>query len=332
MQLSLTLLEILILMAGAIGLGITIHFFIVSKRSLKSFSQDPELFNRTLEEWKLRYFNDIEKKDAEIGRLRGENENLKGQAEQLAGENDDLRYRMEKTSAQPTAPAGTPGPGFLAELSAMQKGLLEQNKRISQLLEQISEVKENEASGGDLKQMNEELVMEVEELRTRLAAREKELEDTRNHSRVSNEMSSMLDSAYREFNVLQEKIVKLETQLSSSQRITMEYEDLREGFFKASKDLEEQRNRLTEVMNENRQLQLELSVTNEKLREANFQRQQLQKRVSYLEELNQDLQSVAEANRRLESQLKRIGELESLLNVMAEERDQLARRQENAPL
>ena len=214
----------------------------------------------------------------------------------------------------------------------MQKGLLEQNKRISQLLEQISEVKENEASGGDLKQMNEELVMEVEELRTRLAAREKELEDTRNHSRVSNEMSSMLDSAYREFNVLQEKIVKLETQLSSSQRITMEYEDLREGFFKASKDLEEQRNRLTEVMNENRQLQLELSVTNEKLREANFQRQQLQKRVSYLEELNQDLQSVAEANRRLESQLKRIGELESLLNVMAEERDQLARRQENAPL
>ena len=332
MQLSLTLLEILILMAGAIGLGITIHFFIVSKRNLKSFSQDPELFNRTLEEWKLRYFNDIEKKDAEIARLRGESENLKGQAEQLAGENDDLRYRMEKTAAQPAAPTGTPGPGFLAELSAMQKGLLEQNKRISQLLEQISEVKENEASGGDLKQMNEELVMEVEELRTRLAAREKELEDTRNHSRVSNEMSSMLDSAYREFNVLQEKIVKLETQLSSSQRITMEYEDLREGFFKASKDLEEQRNRLTEVMNENRQLQLELSVTNEKLREANFQRQQLQKRVSYLEELNQDLQSVAEANRRLESQLKRIGELESLLNVMAEERDQLARRQENAPL
>jgi hypothetical protein len=82
-----------------------------------------------------------------------------------------------------------------------------------------------------------------------------------------------------------------------------------------------------DVINENRNLQQEIAENSEKLREANFQRQQLQKRVAYLEELNQDLQTVADANRKLESQLKRIGELESLLNVMAEERDELAKKQ-----
>ena len=67
--------------------------------------------------------------------------------------------------------------------------------------------------------------------------------------------------------------------------------------------------------------------TEDKLKDANFQRQQLQKRVSYLEELNNDLQAVSDANKRLESQIKRIGELESMLNVVAEERDKLIKKQ-----
>ena len=39
------------------------------------------------------------------------------------------------------------------------------------------------------------------------------------------------------------------------------------------------------------------------------------------------MQAVAEANKKLEGQLKRVGELESRLNMIAEERDELARRQ-----
>jgi uncharacterized protein YlxW (UPF0749 family) len=61
----------------------------------------------------------------------------------------------------------------------------------------------------------------------------------------------------------------------------------------------------------------------DKLREANHQRQQLQKKISYLEELNNDLHMVADANKKLEGQLKRMGELESMLNVVSEERDKL---------
>jgi len=82
------------------------------------------------------------------------------------------------------------------------------------------------------------------------------------------------------------------------------------------------------MTSENQQLTLRLSEVEDKFREANFQRQQLQKRVSYLEELNNDLQVLADANKKLEHQLRRIGELESMLNVVSEE-NQFLKRQVN---
>ena len=80
---------------------------------------------------------------------------------------------------------------------------------------------------------------------------------------------------------------------------------------------------------ENQHLQTKLTETEDKLTDTNFQRQQLQKRVAYLEEINNDLQVISDANKKLETQIKKIGELESMLNVVSEERDQLMRRQTN---
>jgi hypothetical protein len=50
----------------------------------------------------------------------------------------------------------------------------------------------------------------------------------------------------------------------------------------------------------------------------------------YLEELNNDLQLVADANKKLETQLKRIGELESMLNMMSGERELQTQRHTKA--
>jgi Tfp pilus assembly protein PilO len=95
-----------------------------------------------------------------------------------------------------------------------------------------------------------------------------------------------------------------------------------------NRDFEDQKIKLNSISSDHQQMQAQLKETEEKLREANFQRQQLQKRVAYLEELNNDLQAVSDANKKLEGQLKRIGELESMLNMAAEERDQLIRKVE----
>lgn len=80
-------------------------------------------------------------------------------------------------------------------------------------------------------------------------------------------------------------------------------------------------------MQENQRLQIEVSGTQDKLSEANQQRQQLQKKVAYLEELTNDLQQMSETNKKLEGQLKKIGELESILNIVSEERDHLKENQ-----
>ena len=108
--------------------------------------------------------------------------------------------------------------------------------------------------------------------------------------------------------------------------MNMEYEDLKEAHARMSKDFEEHKLKVNALTIENQQLQTQLADVEDKLREATFQRQQLQKRTIYLEELNSDLQVVSDTNKKLESQLRRVGELESMLNVVSEERDQLRDR------
>jgi chromosome segregation ATPase len=334
MQLSLSLAEIIVLMAGAITLGITIHFFIVSRRSLKTMSFDPGRTAKTLEEWKLRYFNDVEKRDQELQNLRKELEHAIEKTRVLQQEKESLGFKLK--SAEKTTAAeminGDVKTDFVHELKVTRQGLLEQNEKISALLEKTSVISDLEGSNEELFIENEELKAQVDELQERLGEKEKEVEEIRQKSSVSKEMSSMLDNAYQEFNALQEKIVKLESQVSSSRHMSMEYEDMKESLLKATKDLEDHKQRLSEALHELRQTREENAENADLLREANFQRQQLQKRVAYLEELNHDLQSVADANRKLEGQLKRIGELESLLNVMTEERDELTRKQMNTSL
>ncbi len=330
--LSLTLVEILLLIAVAITLGITIHFFIVSRRSFKATS--PETTGKTskeLEDWKLRYFNDMEVREKELAELKKqfagaeENSHIYAiEAEEMRKQNKKLQSEIE--SLRTTAPVPEKR-DYIDQLRQAQSSLLEHNEKINVLLGQIDIVKETEEKQKEIIKYNEELTNQIDDLKSMLSQKEREISNVRQKEQVTSEMTSRLDSAYNEFNVLQDKIQKLEGQVNSSKRLHMEYEELKETHYRVAQDFEEQRRKYTAMNTENKQLLEELTETEDKLKEANFQRQQLQKRVAYLEELNNDMQAMAEANKKLEGQLKRVGELESMLNVIAEERDDLARKQ-----
>ncbi len=334
-SLSLSIIEIIVLMLGAITLGITIHFFISSRNSLKSSPMETEKVSKTLEEWKLRYFNDTEHRDKELATLKKKLEETEEnneinviEAEEMRKLNKQLKSQIE--TLQKITPAGEKEkPDYVQQLRQAQSGLLEHNEKINQLLGQIDIAKETEEKQQEMMKINGELAGQVDDLRLMLSQKEKEISNTRQKEHLTSEMTSMIDSAYNEFNVLQEKIQKLESQVNASKRINLEYEDLKEGHYRISQDFEEQKRKYHATVSENKQLLEELTETEDKLKEANFQRQQLQKRVVYLEELNNDMQAVADAHKKLEGQLKRIGELESMLNVVAEERDVLARKQIN---
>lgn len=333
--LQLDIVEIAVLMLGAIVLGITIHFFLTSRRNLKaSLSPNKDKKGLDLNEWKLKYFNDIEIRDKELSSLRQqlqeseENRNIYLiEAEEMRKQNKKLQSELETARHAAPSLAGAEKMDYFEQLRQAQSSLLEHNEKINQLLSNIDIIKETEEKQKEILRDNEELYGQIEELRAVLAQKEKEIGNIRQKAHLSKEMTSMLDNAYLEFNTLQEKIQKLESQVNSSKMINLEYEDLKEEHYKVRRDYEEQKHKLASLTNENRELREQLGEAQDKLGESNFQRQQLQKRVSYLEELNNDLQAVSDANKRLESQIKRIGELESMINVIAEERDQLMRRQ-----
>lgn len=337
--LSLSVIEIIVLMLGAITLGITIHFFIVSRKSLKDATSDiTGKLNKELEVWKLKYFNDTELRDKELDKLRKqladaeENSNIYSiEAEEMRIVNKKLQTEME--SMQKKAPlqsaAQAEKPDYIEQLRLAQNSLLEHNEKINQLLGQIDIVKETEERQQEIIKTNEELSSQIEDLRFRLSQKEKEINNIRQKEHLTTEMNAMLDSAYSEFNVLQDKMHKLENQVNISKRINLEYEELKEVQHKMTRDFEEQKLKYQAAVEENRRLRQEMTETEDKLKESDFQRQQLQKRVAYLEELNNDMQAMTETNKKLEGQLKRIGELESMLNVIAEERDQLIQRKTN---
>lgn len=335
-SLSLTIIEIIVLMLGAVILGITIHFIIASRRSFKNQpTAETQKLGKSLEEWKLRYFNDTEVKDKELTHLRKQltetEENLhiyQIEADELRKRNKELKADLEKIPS-PVAPVEKTD--YMTQLRHAQTSLLEHNEKINQLLEQIDLVKETEEKQQEILKYNEELTHQVDDLKSALSQKEKEINTNRQKENLTREMTSMLDSAYSEFNVVQEKMRKLESQLNTSKMVSMDYESIKEAHSKLSRDYDENKLKLNAATHENQQLQSRLEDLEDNLRDTNFQKLQLQKRVGYLEELNNDLQAVSDANKKLEGQLKRIGELESMLNVIAEERDELARKQIKTP-
>jgi len=324
-QLSLSLIEIIVLMLGAITLGITIHFFIVSRRSLKASSPITNMkITKELDDWKRRYLNDVEARDKELFELRKKLSDTEENDHISTIEVDELRTKNKKLQAEIA---------LLKEsgVSPNKPGYMDQLKdKVNDLLQQIDMVRSAEQKNLEMQKDNEELINEVEDLRSQLSKKEQEIQATRKKQELTKEMSSMLDNAYSEFNVLQEKMTKLEGQVNASKRINLDYEDIKEENLKLSRDLEEYKHKYQAASEESKELESLFHEAEDKLKESNFQRQQLQKRVSYLEELNADMQAVSDANKKLETQIKRIGELESMLNMMAEERDELARRQMNA--
>jgi chromosome segregation ATPase len=386
MTLNLSIIELAVLFFCAVTLGIVIHFFITSRRSLKTSSPESEKNKQMVDEWKLKYFNEVERKEQEMEEIKNflaeaqdgnrvykeeieelrkqqkrmqaelesaqktvgtdewklkyfnEVENKEKEMEELrnllleAQENNQasrseiegLRKQQKLTQAETTVTGSKPN--YIEQLRIAQASLIEHNEKINQLLENIEAAKESEEKQKLMEEENEGLMNQIKDLKYILSEKEIEIHNIRQKENLTKEMTSMLDSAYSEFNTLQSKMQKLESQLASNKMISLEYEDLKEEHIKVLHGYEDYKAKLQAMTAENQQLIFRLNEAEDKYRDANFQRQQLQKRVSYLEELNNDLQVVADANKKLEHQLRRIGELESMLNVVSEE-NQLLKRQ-----
>ena len=180
------------------------------------------------------------------------------------------------------------------------------------LLDQIELLKQTEFKHIDTLKANEELNTRLNEMLTVLTTKDARILELEQQQLLSEEMEQRLRKAYEEFNALRDKLSKVE-RLSNPPSRQYEHEELQQNHFKLIREFDEYKQKHFDLLEENQRLSRLLADTEDKLRESNFQRQQLQKKISFLEELNRDLQQISEHNKKLENQLRRMSEIEVML-------------------
>src|SRR5688572_2049800 len=303
-QINLSILEIAVLLTVALVLGLTIHFFIVSRRSLKKalLESNPEVFRRSKPYSAPEPVKETKKVPAESTAARHKR---------------ILEHEFDRRTKTLTNEES---------VDNLKETILQQQRLLNGFLKQVEEI-EN-VGRGELEKDNKELKKEITDLELKLDKKQLALDDALQQAAIADRMADRIEEVYKEFDLLQNKMEALEAQASRANNFALELEDTREAYEQVHKDLQRKNEKLDELFLENQNLQLQLNELEDKLAESNLQRQQLQKKVQFLQDLNTDLQSVSDTNKKLQTELRRVSELESMLNMIAEERDLLLRKQQ----
>ena len=336
-QLTVRLPEIIICELGALILGFTIHFFWNSKKDLDLNKPDQNTGISENDNWKLKYYNDMDMQERAQQQLRErltqsqETERVMSmELEENRAETDELREELEivhtrLSDAESQLKPATTDPdhpdltnNYIVQLRLAQEKLAEHNNSITRLLEHTRLVEESEKKTHDLLHQNEELHEQIRSAGQQLLEKEAEISHLRHQQKLAEEMGVRLDKVYEEYGTLQDKLLKLQNYLTQPHTRGTDYDELKDSYFKLGKEHDEMKLKYLSLREENQRLNRIIADTEEKLKEANFQRQQYQKRSAFLEELNHDLQEISEHNKKIESQLRRVSDMESLLTKITQ--------------
>ena len=309
-QISVGIWEILIFQLGAMVLGFFIHFFIISRKSVTPSASEPSvLADAAIDpgEWKLKYLEDQDVQKKVLDELKKELSAAQENEELLNIELEELKRNIAELQNRPAPakPAATAVPDYL---------LPEQHQRIARMQEQLDAARENERKYAEIQSMNDQLSAQLREWRKINIEQEALIKQLRQEQMLVGELKERLSHTQEEFMNMQEKLKKMETYLAQPHYRNFEYEDLQQNYLRLTKDHDELRFKQMTILEENQRLTRLMTDTEDKLREANFQRQGLLKKITYLEELTFDLQQISGHNKKLEMQLKRLSEIESLIS------------------
>jgi chromosome segregation ATPase len=327
LAINTTLIEVIVLNLGAIILGVTIYFFLQSRKTLL----------RTIESHNTVNLSSKYTPESETITV-SKNGTLNGAAKRNAKSIDILQLKehlnelRQNRFTEKTEEIVYPKKEYHQKeyhqkedlTVSLKQTIAQQQKILDGFLTQVEEI---EQGGKDeLFQKNDELQSDIERLEKAIERRDEEIEEYKKRTAVAEKMAARVDDIYQEFQLLQSKIVTLEKQASRANNLAMELENMKQSYEQLHKDLVRKQEKLEEVVEENQRMRSELDVLEDKLTESNLQRQQMNKKVQFLQDLNADMQSMSDTNKKLQTEIRRIGELESMLNMMSEERDLLLMR------
>lgn len=335
-QITLGVLEVVIFQIGAIILGFSIHFFFTSRKSINSVQQSLSRSKTGIseaDEWRLKYYEQIDVLKKWEEDTRKELDDKQNHEDRLIKELEDTQIELEKqqkheyilnkkleeaegelNSLKEASAADVQSEESIGESTSAYVSLSDHNHQIDSLLEEIRLLREVEQKHLDAKQANDVLQAHLRELQQALSEKEAEIKQIRHQQLLTHELNHNHEKAHQEYNILREKLQKLELQISKPRNRTFDYDELQHAYFKLMKECDEIKMKQLSMLEENHRLFRLLAETEDKLRESNFQRQQYLRKVSFLEELNRDLQEFSTHHKKLESQMQRIGEIETMLN------------------
>jgi chromosome segregation ATPase len=302
---------ILLLLSGALILGITIYFFIESTRRL----------SKTLNESKQKL--GLSPKKPYWNKVHSVSDSLTG----LPLLKTNIENGSSAVPVQKKEEYGQEYADFDASsIFSLKDAVLQQQETLKSLLNKINELEE--ATGNKMQNIkkNAELEEQIEKLEMELEAKENELNKQKQQDGLAHQMTVKIDEVHKEFEVLQQKLISMEDQAGRTNLLLIELEDTKQACEQLHKDLIRKQEKLEQTISENQRLHKALNETEDKLAEANLHRQQLMKKVQFLQDMNNELQHISDANYKLKNELRRIGELESMLSIIAEERDRLLKR------
>lgn len=304
---NLILIEFIVFPIAVIIFGVTLFFFIKSRKSLQE----------TLRAAKKTASPEIKKEKQ--GNVK------KSSIVELEEQFARMRYETSHPKQEKVEPPLKKLP-HKEEIAVydLKKTIAQQQKMLDSYLQKVEEL-ENEGRK-ELNEKIEELEKKVDELIGAIEEKDEELKDLQQQASAGQRMAAKIEEVYREFEQLQTKMAALEKQASRANNLAIELEDTKYSYEQVHKELLRKQEKLEEIMEENQGMRHDMNELEDKLSEANLQRQQLQKKVMFLTDLNNDMQNIADTNKKLQTEMRRIGELESMLNMMAEERDFLLRK------
>lgn len=184
-------------------------------------------------------------------------------------------------------------------IHTLKDSIIHQRNVLENLLSKVQEIEEKKEIDTQSNADSEELKEKVELLEWKLKEKEQEVQKLKSAEEGSKKTAEKLEAVYNEFDLLQAKINHLEKQAGRSNTIEIELERSKNEYDQLKRDIAKKAEKIEELTAESQKKHQQLSETEDKL---------------------------AKINRKLHNEMRRIGELESMLHMISEERDLLLQK------
>jgi chromosome segregation ATPase len=306
LEINLTLIEFIAVPLAAAILGATVYFFLKSRQSLR---ETLEANKKKFPPASIDKINRLQKAVPEVEEIR--------------------RIRQEPAVIEKSQSASVvkkPVEQNENIVDKLKSTIAEQQKILNTYLTKVEELEER--GKDELRGQNDNLQREIHKLHLVIEKKDEELDAVQQQATTAQRMAEKIEEVYEEFDLLQTKMASIERQAAKANDLAMELEETRQSYEQMHKELARKQEKLEEALSEKQRMHHQIELLEDKLAEANLQRQQLLKKVQLLQDLNADMQSISDANKKLQTEIRRIGELESMLTMMAEEREHLLKKKE----